>query len=35
MKNRPNKLLMEICAEIDDVSQIDLKKVIEKVNLLN
>ena len=31
MKNIPNKLLMEISAEIDDVSQIDLNEVLEKI----
>ena len=31
MKNIPNKLLIEICAEIDDVSKIDLSLVMKKV----
>lgn len=33
--NAQDKLLMEICANVGDASEIDLKKVIEKVNLLN
>ncbi|HEY0658994.1 MAG TPA: NAD(P)/FAD-dependent oxidoreductase [Pyrinomonadaceae bacterium] len=32
--NAQDKLLMEICAEVDDVSEIDLKDLMEKVNLL-
>ena len=31
MKNIPNKLLMEICPEIDDVSEIDLNEIMQKV----
>ncbi len=29
--NAQDKLLMEICAEVDDVSEIDLNEVMEKV----
>lgn len=34
MKNRPNKLLMEIWAGIDDVCEIDLNSVMKKVREL-
>jgi kynurenine 3-monooxygenase len=33
--NAQDKLLMEICAEVDDVSEIDLNEVMEKVKTLN
>ncbi|MEJ7701513.1 MAG: hypothetical protein WKF71_17980 [Pyrinomonadaceae bacterium] len=32
--NAQDKLLMEICAEVDDVSEIDLKEVLEKIKYI-
>ena len=32
--NAQDKLLMEICAKVDDVRGIDLKEVMEKVKIL-
>jgi kynurenine 3-monooxygenase len=32
--NAQDKLLMEICAKVDDVSKIDLNEVMEKVKAI-
>ncbi len=35
MGNAQDKLLMEICSEIDDISQVDLNEVMQKIRKLN
>jgi hypothetical protein len=32
--NAQDKLLMEICANIEDVSKLDLNEILEKVKML-